>query len=605
MATYYVSFLNGDDTRTALQAQNKATPWKHHPDSNLATGNSSAIKGSLAAGDVIVMSRGESWHGTKFTTNKAGTSGNQIITKSDDTFGVDDALPLISAATVVTGWTDTGTNGEFKAALATQTYVVFWGDTELTAGTVGSLPSNGFGWSANELYVKIGGNPTGEQIFAATAYPLWMVHSYRTFDGLEFMYSNDTTAGVVYTGNALSGLALLNSKFSRARQNIIRFLGSVAPLVDGCTITARDLVGVGSGYGVLAGNGTASAIIRNSVINSKNSAAMSIANTNEVYGNVISGKYDGIVIAGNQNTIYRNTLSLWNGLEYGAGGNGNDVFLSSTAQDNVIKHNLFKNGYVNVTTRETSGNGNNKIQANVFERPRVNGIQLGCSGVTLPDTVERNIFIHRPTAGNPSGSVGHAVVVGSAELRTTECSKAKILGNLFIGETSGAEMISFDAGLNIYPAGMAALEIDYNCYWQRNAGAAWRNPNGLTNITDFAAWKTALSSVGVTGADAHSVHISSSGVSPVVAIDGENYRPVPTSPCIGAGVDVGLTTDADGNAVPGAVGYDIGPYSYMPGWTVFDGTMPPLSLASTCPGSLLEVQEWKKANVTKRQIDSV
>jgi hypothetical protein len=31
----------------------------------------------------------------------------------------------------------------------------------------------------------------------------------------------------------------------------------------------------------------------------------------------------------------------------------------------------------------------------------------------------------------------------------------------------------------------------------------------------------------------------------------------------------------------------------------------PLSLAATAPGSLLEVQEWTKANVTKKQIDSV
>lgn len=60
----------------------------------------------------------------------------------------------------------------------------------------------------------------------------------------------------------------------------------------------------------------------------------------------------------------------------------------------------------------------------------------------------------------------------------------------------------------------------------------------------------------------------------IAAADG-NFRPAPNSPCLGAGVAVsGLTTDADGNAIPGAVGYDIGPYSYMPGWTVSDGILP-------------------------------
>ena len=40
-------------------------------------------------------------------------------------------------------------------------------------------------------------------------------------------------------------------------------------------------------------------------------------------------------------------------------------------------------------------------------------------------------------------------------------------------------------------------------------------------------------------------------------------------------------------------------------WTPFAATMPPLSLSPDCPGSLLEVQEWTKANVTKKQIEKV
>jgi hypothetical protein len=98
---------------------------------------------------------------------------------------------------------------------------------------------------------------------------------------------------------------------------------------------------------------------------------------------------------------------------------------------------------------------------------------------------------------------------------------------------------------------------------------------------------------------------ATTGCSTRVYTTRNDYHLLPQSNLIGAGVDVGLTTDADGAAVPGAVGFDIGPYSYMPGWTVFDGTMPSLALAATCPGSLLEVQEWTKANVTKKQIDKV
>lgn len=81
-----------------------------------------------------------------------------------------------------------------------------------------------------------------------------------------------------------------------------------------------------------------------------------------------------------------------------------------------------------------------------------------------------------------------------------------------------------------------------------------------------------------------------------------DFKLLPTSPCIGAGTDVGLITDADGNAVPGAVGYDIGPYSYMPGWTLFDESMPALTLSPTAPGDLKQVQEWTRSDVTKEEM---
>ena len=45
---------------------------------------------------------------------------------------------------------------------------------------------------------------------------------------------------------------------------------------------------------------------------------------------------------------------------------------------------------------------------------------------------------------------------------------------------------------------------------------------------------------------------------------GADYHLLPTSPCIRAGVDVGLTTDADGNTIPTGAGFDIGPYFYRP-----------------------------------------
>lgn len=61
----------------------------------------------------------------------------------------------------------------------------------------------------------------------------------------------------------------------------------------------------------------------------------------------------------------------------------------------------------------------------------------------------------------------------------------------------------------------------------------------------------------------------------------DNYRPLKGSPCVRAGVDVGLTTDADGNTIPTGAGFDIGPYFYRPevdsgysAWCKCDGATP-------------------------------
>lgn len=57
-------------------------------------------------------------------------------------------------------------------------------------------------------------------------------------------------------------------------------------------------------------------------------------------------------------------------------------------------------------------------------------------------------------------------------------------------------------------------------------------------------------------------------------------------------------------AVPN-IGPDQGTGAGFGPWTTFDATMPALALSPDAPGTLLEVQEWSKANVTKKQIDKV
>jgi parallel beta-helix repeat protein len=106
-ATYYFSTSQGDDNRTAAQAQNQATPWK-----TIAKLN--AIFSTLAPGDVILFNRGEVFEGA-ITATKSGVAGNPIVFSAYGT-GV---RPVISAFATLSGWVNLG-NGVWEAPLVTE-----------------------------------------------------------------------------------------------------------------------------------------------------------------------------------------------------------------------------------------------------------------------------------------------------------------------------------------------------------------------------------------------------------------------------------------------------------------------------------------------------
>ena len=96
--TYYFSSSTGDDSRTAAQAQNAATPWK-----TLSKLNS--FFSSLNAGDNVLFLRGDIFPGT-ITPTKNGASGNPITFSAYGT----GAKPIISGFTTVPSWTNLGSN---------------------------------------------------------------------------------------------------------------------------------------------------------------------------------------------------------------------------------------------------------------------------------------------------------------------------------------------------------------------------------------------------------------------------------------------------------------------------------------------------------------
>lgn len=97
--TYHFSMTDGDDSRTATQAQNPLTPWR-----TIAKHNSSWP--TFQPGDSILFKRGDTWIGEQVIPNKNGSAGNIIFYGA---YG-SGAKPVWSGQTTITAWTSLGGN---------------------------------------------------------------------------------------------------------------------------------------------------------------------------------------------------------------------------------------------------------------------------------------------------------------------------------------------------------------------------------------------------------------------------------------------------------------------------------------------------------------
>lgn len=102
---YYFSSSLGNDSRSASEAQNSATPWKTIDKLN-------AIAGSLKGGDRIFFRSGDVFYGTIRVT-RSGASGAPILFTSYGT----GAKPVITSLARVTNWVSIG-NGLYQADLS-------------------------------------------------------------------------------------------------------------------------------------------------------------------------------------------------------------------------------------------------------------------------------------------------------------------------------------------------------------------------------------------------------------------------------------------------------------------------------------------------------
>ncbi len=102
---YYFSIATGDDSRTAAQALNPATPWK-------TINKLNSFFSSLQPGDSVLFNRGEKFYGS-ITISKSGTSGSPILIGA---YGLG-AEPVITGFATISGWTNEG-SGIYSKVIA-------------------------------------------------------------------------------------------------------------------------------------------------------------------------------------------------------------------------------------------------------------------------------------------------------------------------------------------------------------------------------------------------------------------------------------------------------------------------------------------------------
>lgn len=247
----------------------------------------------------------------------------------------------------------------------------------------------------------------------------------------------------------------------------------------------------------------------------------------------------------------------------------NGIWIEGTCADYLIEHNTVINasnpddanaGGINVSPT-VAGVSNGIIRYNWVEDCK-NGFQLNSS---IADNAEVHYNIITDTkAGSAQGDIwiGRA---DSARVYNNVCANGggdgiKLSGwggdrphncliknNIVYNPTGYCLNVDADTVTN----GTGNV-IDYNCYWKDGADPDMWNWGGVVYTkSQFAAYKAA------SGQDAHSI------VADPLFMSASDFHLQAGSPCRNIGIDVGLTEDYDGVAVPQETNPAIGAYEYV------------------------------------------
>lgn len=443
---YFFSTALGDDSRSSLQAQNSASPWKTLDKLN-------SIFGGLQPGDSLLLRRGDTFYGSIIVT-KSGTTALPIVVAAYGTGN----KPVITGFATLSNWSASGGNiwGSTSSLLGAKLNMVVVNDV---AYAMGRYPNSDAAVRGYLTYESSVGNTQiiDNELTAAT-----------NWTGAEVVIRKvhgviDRNLITAHSGNTLSyitGSAYTPSaNFGYFIQNDIRTLDKFGEWYYDPFTKKLNVY--------FAGNSP-------SAYDVKASAVGTLINVNSqsnvvFYNLAVTGaNVDGFRINGAQNVYIKNCdvgFSGENGIRASytnylrvedcsvAYSNNNGIDLAYNNDHAVIRNNRVENTFV-FAGMGTSGDGNgtginSRGKVNTLEYNQI--INTGYNGIafTEDDAVIKNNFINNFCFVKDDGGGIYTYVGGNA----VAPQGRKIIGNVILngsGAGPGTNDTTFQAANGIF-----------------------------------------------------------------------------------------------------------------------------------------------------------
>jgi len=518
MANYYVDATLGDDGNPGTQIQ----PWR-----TVSKVNST----SFSAGDNIYFKRGETWRET-LTVPSSGSDGNPITFGA---YGSGDS-PIITGLEVVdsSDWVGPDANGEYTYSTTTNC-VVFAEDGEfIPEGVAGSLSAGEWDYDSDAgiLYYKPSSGTPSDHVTerGERNQAIFLTgKSYIKLENLDARGNNNLSNScleVTGTGNNIE----VNNCVVKIAYNVgVLFdsdiSNSTIQNTEVAQCTNRGIWLKGSDLEALDCH--VHHIGQGNLIDSHDREGISVGGSNNVVescrvhdcghpsaGNSQSGW--GILLHGDAggNTVRYNTV-------YNIDHIGIGIFQSNDkAYYNIIHHCGIK------ATADEGYFGGIRIKGDISGIEVYNNVVYKCSDNT--------------SIGNEHYGAGILIFAAADETLTVTLKNNIVAFNEANYDLVVREM-DVTAQIN--------LTSDYNCFY-RSGGAKFHYDGSEKTFFEYQS---------ASGQDQHSITQNPS----FVDADYYDFHLQPTSPCIDAGTDVGLTEDYGGNSVPWGTGVDIGAFELI------------------------------------------